>query len=167
MTHHTEAELPWWRDRTDEIEQQVGMGKMDAMACYTQMVQLLDAERRAPAAPTQKGDYLDGVNIPRLREALTFLGRGNGIGEGAVANKLSEYVNVITRAVLACKELLRSGAPATPVPQGWKPDQPITEEMHVAACKVLLRAHGLDGTPQRMLNAMLAAAKEIGATHGQ
>ena len=104
MTHHTEAERPCWRDRADEIEQQVGMGKMDAMACYTQMVQLLDAERRTPAVPVR---------------------------------------------------------------QGWQAGQSITEEMHVAACKVLLRAHGLDGTPQRMLNAMLAAAKEIGATHGQ
>lgn len=55
MTHHTEAERPCWRDRADEIEQQVGMGKMDAMACYTQMVQLLDAERRTPAVPVPQG----------------------------------------------------------------------------------------------------------------
>jgi hypothetical protein len=34
----------------------------------------------------------------------------------------------------------------------------VSEAMHVAACKVLLRAHGLDGLPQRMLDAMLAAA---------
>jgi len=97
MTHHTEAERPWWRDRANEIEVLVGAGKMDAMACYTQMLQLLDADRRAPAAP---------------------------------------------------------------VPQGWLPNQPITEEMHVAACNVLRRANGLDGTPQRMLNAMLAASKK-------
>lgn len=36
----------------------------------------------------------------------------------------------------------------------------ITEAMHVAACKVLTRASGLDGTPQRMLDAMLAAAPQ-------
>lgn len=71
----------------------------------------------------QKGDYLDGVNIPRLREALTFLGRGNGIGEGEVANKLSEYVNSIARAVLACKDLLRSGVPSAP----WQ-RAPLTDE---------------------------------------
>ena len=35
---------------------------------------------------------------------------------------------------------------------------PITEAMHAAACKVLAQAIGLDGTPQRMLDAMLAAA---------
>ncbi len=35
---------------------------------------------------------------------------------------------------------------------------PITEEMHVAAVKVLHRATGVDGLPQRMLDAMLAAA---------
>lgn len=40
------------------------------------------------------------------------------------------------------------------VPQGWT----VTEEMHVAAIKVLQRANGLDGLPQRMLDAMLAAA---------
>lgn len=34
----------------------------------------------------------------------------------------------------------------------------VTEEMHVAAVKVLQRANGLDGLPQRMLDAMLAAA---------
>jgi hypothetical protein len=34
----------------------------------------------------------------------------------------------------------------------------VTEEMHIAACKVLTRANGLDGLPQRMLDAMLAAA---------
>lgn len=34
----------------------------------------------------------------------------------------------------------------------------LTEEQHVAAVKVLLRANGLDGLPQRMLDAMLAAA---------
>lgn len=36
--------------------------------------------------------------------------------------------------------------------------QKITEEMHVAAAKVLTRATGLSGLPQRMLDAMRAAA---------
>lgn len=43
-------------------------------------------------------------------------------------------------------------------PEWWVMGQRITEEMHVAACKVLQRANGLDGLPQRMLDAMLAAA---------
>lgn len=34
----------------------------------------------------------------------------------------------------------------------------VTDAMHVAACKVLTRANGLHGLPQRMLNAMLAVA---------
>jgi hypothetical protein len=38
----------------------------------------------------------------------------------------------------------------------------ITEEQHVAACKVLLRANGLDGLPQRMLDAIRAAAPQHG-----
>lgn len=34
----------------------------------------------------------------------------------------------------------------------------VTEEMHIAAAKVLHRSTGVDGLPQRMLDAMLAAA---------
>jgi len=42
----------------------------------------------------------------------------------------------------------------------WVAGQAITEDMHVAACKVLSRAHGLAGLPQRMLDAMLSAAPQ-------
>ena len=47
-------------------------------------------------------------------------------------------------------------APVVLVPQGYK----ITEEQHVAAVKVLHRAAGVDDMPQRMLDAMLAAAPQ-------
>lgn len=47
-------------------------------------------------------------------------------------------------------------APAAPLPQGYK----ITEEQHVAAVKVLHRAAGVDGLPQRMIDAMLAAVPQ-------
>ena len=47
-------------------------------------------------------------------------------------------------------------APAAPLPQGYK----ITEEQHVAAVKVLHRAAGVDDLPQRMLDAILAAAPQ-------
>lgn len=40
------------------------------------------------------------------------------------------------------------------VPPGWQ----VTEEMHIAAVKVLHRSTGLAGLPQRMVDAMLAAA---------
>jgi hypothetical protein len=50
------------------------------------------------------------------------------------------------------------------VPEGWQlVKSPITEQMHQAAAKVLIRANGLDGTPQRMLDAMLAAAPALTA----
>lgn len=71
MTRHTDTERPWWRDRADEIELQVGMGKMKAMACYTQMLQLLDAERRAPAAPVPQGWKSVPVELlERIQESL-------------------------------------------------------------------------------------------------
>jgi hypothetical protein len=47
---------------------------------------------------------------------------------------------------------------AQPLSARWQPGQPITEAMHIAAEKVLQRASGVDGLPQRMLDAMLAAA---------
>lgn len=56
---------------------------------------------------------------------------------------------------------MRSTAPG--VPEGFALVQsPITEAMHEAACKVLIRSTGMDGLPQRMLDA-LAAAQAKGA----
>lgn len=49
---------------------------------------------------------------------------------------------------------------------GWRPGQPITEAMHIAAVKVLRRASGLDGLPQRMLDAMIAAAPPASEAKG-
>lgn len=50
--------------------------------------------------------------------------------------------------------------PAPDVPDGYVLVRyPITEGMHAAACKVLIRSHGLSGVPQRMLTAMLAASQ--------
>lgn len=58
--------------------------------------------------------------------------------------------------------------PATGVPDGWKLVRyPITEGMHAAACKVLIRSHGLSGVPQRMLTAMLATAQAQKSTDPQ
>ena len=45
---------------------------------------------------------------------------------------------------------------ATPPAQPEPLPTRVTEEMHVAAVKVLHRANGVDGLPQRMLDAMLA-----------
>lgn len=49
------------------------------------------------------------------------------------------------------------------VPPGWK----VTEDMHIAAVKVLHRATGVDGLPQRMVDAMLAAAPQPAAQERQ
>lgn len=49
--------------------------------------------------------------------------------------------------------------PEAPQAQHPLPSQ-VTEAMHRAACKVLLRASGLDGLPQRMLDAMRATAPQ-------
>lgn len=75
---------------------------------YMDTVKKLLAQQAAQPRP--ETDYLEGVHIPKLREALTFLGCNNGVGEGEVGAKLPEYVNAITRAVLRCKELLRSAS---------------------------------------------------------
>ena len=55
-------------------------------------------------------------------------------------------------------------APQQAQAPGWQlvPEK-ITEEQHVAACKVLLRANGMDGLPQRMLDAIRAAAPQQGS----
>lgn len=57
------------------------------------------------------------------------------------------------------RPLIYADLAATPqVPEGYIPVRvKITEEMHVAAVKVLRRANGIDDLPQRMLDAMLSA----------
>jgi hypothetical protein len=52
----------------------------------------------------------------------------------------------------AALDALYTAAAAQPAPLPTR----VTEEMHVAAVKVLHRANGVDGLPQRMLDAMLA-----------
>lgn len=54
-------------------------------------------------------------------------------------------------------------------PDGWRlVPVKVAEAMHVAAVKVLHRANGVDGLPQRMLDAMLSVAPcpDKGATNG-
>lgn len=70
------------------------------------------------APPTS--DYLEGVNIPNLREALIFLGRENGVGEGEVGDKLAQYVNSVVSGVLSKKATLRSTPQAAPI--AWPKD---------------------------------------------
>ncbi|RQO58008.1 hypothetical protein DBR47_14550 [Paucibacter sp. KBW04] len=49
--------------------------------------------------------------------------------------------------------------PDAPVPTVKAQPFKVTEEQHVAACKVLLRAHGMAGLPQRMVDAMLSVSE--------
>lgn len=63
------------------------------------------------------------------------------------------------RLIGAAIESTISPVQESAVSQGWELVRtPITEEMHVAAVKVLHRAPGLAGLPQRMLDAMIEAA---------
>lgn len=68
----------------------------------------------ASQAALPKSDYLEGVNIPNLREALIFLGRENGVREGEVGDKLSQYVNSVVSGVLSKKATLRAADRAAP-----------------------------------------------------
>jgi hypothetical protein len=97
------------------------------------------AARRAPAADPQGFDS----SIDELAQEIRRVDGAHSLGAGALAEALMPFITA-------------RRAPAAPVPKGWK----ITEEMHVAAVKVLHRASGVDGLPQRMLDAMLAAAPQ-------
>lgn len=73
----------------------------------------------------------------------------------------SRNIDEIADAVIAVLPAAPAAEQAEPVavPAGYALVRtPITDDMHVAAAKVLARAHGLEGTPQRMLDAMIAAA---------
>lgn len=66
--------------------------------------------------------------------------------------ELHPYVPELEITAESLRELIAASAPFE-LHVGFS----ITEEMHVAACQVLTRSHGLDGLPQRMLDAMLTA----------
>ncbi|NHR05762.1 hypothetical protein HA052_11180 [Chromobacterium haemolyticum] len=74
----------------------------------------------------------------------------------------AEYVAKVRSAIAAAEAAATSAQPAPnypAVPEGWAlVKSPITEDMHRAAVKVLVRANGVDGLPQRMLDAMVATA---------
>lgn len=66
---------------------------------------------------------------------------------------------VKANAAIAAAKAAKPAPNYPAVPEGWAlVKSPITEDMHRAAVKVLVRANGVDGLPQRMLDAMVATA---------
>lgn len=69
-----------------------------------------------------------------------------------------QFANLVRVLVNMIQATPAPAQPAPVVPEGWRPVQTtVTEEMHAAAVKVLLRATGLNGLPQRILDALLSA----------
>jgi hypothetical protein len=97
----------------------------------------LDAPQGEPWADAERI-----ADVPEVDEAIRNL-LDDHTGDNATA---------MVRAILQAAQ--PPAAPTQPLTARFV----VTEEMHVAACKVLLHAHGLDGLPQRMLDAMLAVA---------
>lgn len=60
-----------------------------------QVRELLSAQPESATA-----DYLDGVNIGRLRKSLVHLGHASGVGDEEVAADLAGHVNALTRELL-------------------------------------------------------------------
>lgn len=79
-------------------EATVAAGDWPIRNLYTeqQVRELLAAQPKSDTA-----DYLDGVNIARLRRALSLLGHASGVGDEEVAADLAGYVNALTRELLA------------------------------------------------------------------
>jgi hypothetical protein len=103
----------------------------------------ITAIKQALAVPTVQEPVALGKPTDEMIQAAT-----DEYDEWAFDNKgTTECI----RAMLA-KALKVQPTPAQPAPLPAR----VTEEMHIAAVKVLHRANGVDGLPQRMLDAMLA-----------
>lgn len=98
----------------------------------------------------------DGETHVSTREGITPVKPDDLIMRGVSGEEYPIGREIFEQTYRIGKALEEQAGPV--VPEGWKLGSPITEAMHVAACKVLRQANGLDGTPQRMLDAMLAAA---------
>lgn len=131
----------------------------------------VDAQSKEPAQPAPDLSKLKPENQQKMRE---------WIADGSFARRAIDTMFELSQEITALKK-----AQPAPVPKGYKQSpehsevftkaqllqygadcmkaaQPaplptlVTEEMHVAAVKVLHRANGVDGLPQRMMDAMLA-----------
>lgn len=90
--------------------------------------------------------------IELARETVTVVGAlAAALGDMPIEPTDTLIPRMIDRAWALAGQQAQS---AHAIPRGLK----VTDEMHQAACKVLLRANGVKDLPQRMLDAMLAAA---------
>lgn len=101
------------------------------------------AARALPAGMEPVGYMFDWPDEPEL---------GHYFAEKAHDGARSQALHTAAQ-VLA---MIDAGIPGNKLPPGWS----VTEDMHIAAVKVLHRATGVDGLPQRMVDAMLAAAPQ-------
>jgi hypothetical protein len=74
-------------------------------------VDRLKNELAAAAAPVAPADYLDGINVQRLTDALVWLGVATDAPE-FMAARMAEYVNAITSAVIRHKAVFRAAPPS-------------------------------------------------------
>ncbi|QMV74993.1 hypothetical protein HS961_20310 [Comamonas piscis] len=123
--------------------------KKEAIRSAREVVALLEREGNPKAADSVRAVIQELVYIDGL--AKEYHG------------KLSEYVQHFDQKEeeLRQREAQLSARQAAPVVV-------VTEAMHEAAVKVLHRANGVDGLPQRMLDAMLSVVPcpDKGATNG-
>lgn len=96
--------------------------------------------------------------IERQLELIAERAPGQFLDKRPVVQALRSHAQKANAAIATAKTA--QPAPNYPaVPEGWAlVKSPITEDMHRAAVKVLVRANGVDGLPQRMLDAMVATA---------
>lgn len=111
---------PWWRERADDIELQVGAGLMDAMSCYTQMRQLLCGTRRAALEAKQAGLDTSGiVSDDELDNAFSGTNFGTedhrGLLHQAVLKKSLNYHcgHTITEIMRELGLIRKSGEPTS------------------------------------------------------
>lgn len=117
-----------------------------------------------PGIALDSGEFVpaDELGVGRTAPAQPAEGAANAVSEPVARVNDEGFIVEIGDLLLSPGQKLCLATPAQAPAPGWVPGQPITEEMHVAAVKVLHRASGLDGLPQRMLDAMIAAAPSSG-----
>ncbi|MFA9287405.1 hypothetical protein ACCQ08_21675 [Comamonas sp. SY3] len=82
---------------------------------------------------------------------------------------LTQRLDMANRLNTDARDQLAQLSARQAAPDGWRlVPVKVAEAMHVAAVKVLHRANGLDGLPQRILDAMLSVAPcpDKGAANG-
>jgi hypothetical protein len=149
----TDAQIAQWAERHDIHG---GLEELRAMVGDARTL-----ENAAVATPSAATPAAPGEVEPASQEQARVMANIRKSLDAVYANLKDRDCLGATLAMEGVLKTIDALSNPAPVAAPALASMVVTEDMHVAAVKVLQRASGLDGLPQRMLDAMLAVVPPV------